>query len=219
MLDIQAKQLGLPLCELLGGALRDKLPVAWTLASGDTQKDIQEAERMLINRRHNIFKLKIGNRYFLDDVKHVLSIKRAVGDQASIRVDVNQAWSEIEANQAIALLEIGGIDLIEQPISQYNISGLKRLTDKFTVPIMADESLTGPLSAFELAKQRASDVFAIWWLSWCNTSCTNGQTCRHRSLWWNYVGRFYWHHCLSACVCHIRRYQIWNRTFRPTTHD
>ncbi len=47
---------------LLGGAVRDTLPVLWTLASGDTARDIEEAERLLAERRHNTFKLKIGRR-------------------------------------------------------------------------------------------------------------------------------------------------------------
>ena len=41
------ERLGVPLSELLGGRVRDALPVAWTLASGDTGKDIAEAEHML----------------------------------------------------------------------------------------------------------------------------------------------------------------------------
>ena len=51
--------------------------------------DIEEAERMLDTRRHNIFKLKIGLRSVDDDVAHVAAIKRALGDRASVRVDVN----------------------------------------------------------------------------------------------------------------------------------
>ena len=38
LLDIQAKRLGVPLSEVLGGRLRNSLPVLWTLASGDTEK-------------------------------------------------------------------------------------------------------------------------------------------------------------------------------------
>ena len=37
----------MPLSELLGGRRRDRLPVAWTLASGNTAQDIDEAEKML----------------------------------------------------------------------------------------------------------------------------------------------------------------------------
>lgn len=161
LLDAQARRLGLPLSELLGGRLRSELPVAWTLASGDTRKDIDEAETMLERRRHRIFKLKIGMRAVADDVAHVLAIKKALGDAVSVRVDVNQAWSELDAINGIAALEAGGIDLIEQPIAARNKDGLKRLAGRFSVAIMADEALHGPVDAFELARNAAADVYAV----------------------------------------------------------
>ena len=161
LLDAQARRLNIPLSELLGGRVRDALPVAWTLASGDTAKDIAEAEHMLEIRRHRIFKLKIGLRAVADDVKHVLAIKKALGDAVSVRVDVNQAWSELDAVNGIAALQDGGIDLIEQPVRADNPAALTRLARQFRVPMMADEALTGPKSAFELARHTGADVFAV----------------------------------------------------------
>ncbi len=60
LLDGEAKRLGVPLSALLGGALHQALPVAWTLASGNTERDIAEAVHMIEAGRHRIFKLKIG---------------------------------------------------------------------------------------------------------------------------------------------------------------
>jgi muconate cycloisomerase len=161
LLDAQARRLGIPLSELLGGRVRDALPVAWTLASGDTAKDIQEAEHMLDIRRHRIFKLKIGLRSVDDDVEHVLAIKRALGERASVRVDVNQAWTEMDAVRGIARLEAGGIDLIEQPTRAENGAALARLRRRFDVAIMADEALHGPDDAMALARIDAADVYAV----------------------------------------------------------
>jgi muconate cycloisomerase len=161
LLDAQARRLNTPLSELLGGRVRDTLPVAWTLASGDTAKDIAEAEHMLDIRRHRIFKLKIGLRSVADDVNHVLAIKRALGERASVRVDVNQAWRESDAVRGIARLEAGGIDLIEQPVKAHNTAALARLKRRFDVAIMADEALHGPNDAMALARDDAADVFAV----------------------------------------------------------
>ena len=161
LLDAQARRLGVPLSELLGGRVRDELPVAWTLASGDTAKDIAEAEQMLELRRHRIFKLKIGLRDVMDDVAHVLEIKRALGQRASVRVDVNQAWSEMDAVRGIAALEAGGVDLIEQPVKAGNHGALARLKQRFDVAIMADEALHGPDDALALARADAADVYAV----------------------------------------------------------
>jgi len=161
MLDAQGKRLGVPLATLLGGAVRDTLPVLWTLASGDTGRDIEEAEGLLEQRRHNTFKLKIGRRSVRDDVAHVSAIKRALGDRARVTVDVNQAWNEAEAAVGIAALEAAGIDLIEQPTPREHRAALARLAARFVVPIMADEAVTGPEDAMELARLGAADVFAL----------------------------------------------------------
>lgn len=161
LLDAWGERLGLPVSELLGGRRRDSVPVLWTLASGDTAKDIAEAEAMLDQRRHNAFKLKIGKRAVADDVAHVAAIKRALGGRASIRVDVNQAWDEVGARRGIAMLADAGVDLVEQPIAAHNRAGMARLVARAQIPIMADEALRGPEDAFDFAARVAADVFAV----------------------------------------------------------
>ncbi len=160
LLDIEGKRLGVPVSELIGGRVRDRLEVAWTLASGNTETDIAEAKAMVEQKRHRIFKLKIGGRAIKDDVDHVLAIKDALPN-CRITVDVNQAWSELEAMSGIKALENGGIDLIEQPISMRNQAGLKRLSQRFDVAIMADEIVQDPQNAFGLAADHSADVFAV----------------------------------------------------------
>lgn len=161
LLDIQAQRLNQPLSEILGGRLRNSVPVLWVLASGNTEKDIAEAQKMIAAKRHNIFKLKIGSRPVEQDVEHVLAIKQALGKDISIRVDVNRAWSELDAIKGIQLLQDGGIDLIEQPCAIDNLDAMRRLTQRFDIAIMADESLMGPQSAYQIARQHDSSVFAV----------------------------------------------------------
>jgi len=159
LFDALGQRTGLPVSQLLGGRVRESLPVAWTLASGDTAKDIDEAERMLAQRRHNIFKLKIGRRAVADDVAHVAAIKKALGDRAAVRVDVNMAWSELQAQHGLAALADAGCELAEQPVA--TAEALARLKGRYPIAIMADESLTGPASAFALARVAGADVFAV----------------------------------------------------------
>jgi muconate cycloisomerase len=161
LLDAQGKRLGVSVATLLGGAVTESLPVLWTLASGDSGRDIDEAERFLSEKRHQIFKLKIGKRELHEDIAHVSRIKRALGSRAKITVDLNQAWSETTAKVGIEKLQELGVDLIEQPIAKENIRGLARLTKRFTVPLMADESVCTPTDALSLANLSAADVYAI----------------------------------------------------------
>ena len=159
LLDAQGKRFGVPVSELLGGRRRERVPVAWTLASGSTAKDIAEAEDMLDTRRHKVFKLKIGAKALEADIGHVAEIKRALGDRAAVRVDVNMAWSETQAARAIPALADAGCELVEQPVA--SAAALGRLMRRFPVALMADEVLQGPESAFEIAKHHGADVFAI----------------------------------------------------------
>jgi muconate cycloisomerase len=161
LFDAQAQRMNVPLSELFGGRVRDSVDVAWTLASGDTKRDIEEAEEMLEKKRHRVFKLKIGSRALAADVAHVIAIKHALGDRCEVRVDVNQAWSECDTVWAAKRLADAGVGLIEQPIDATNYAGLKRLTELALVPIMADEALHGPADAFALASARAANVFAV----------------------------------------------------------
>lgn len=159
LFDALGHRLGLPISQLLGGSYRDSLPVAWTLASGDTGRDIEEAEQMLAQRRHQIFKLKIGRRSVAQDVAHVAAIKKALGERGQVRVDVNMAWSELQARHGLAALADAGCELAEQPVA--SAEALARLRGRYPIAIMADESLVGPGSAMDLARAQAADVFAI----------------------------------------------------------
>ncbi len=161
LLDAQGIRLGVSVSELFGGAVNDRLPVLWTLASGDTGKDIEEAKHLTAIKRHNTFKLKIGSNTPKQDVDHVVAVKKAMGSDIRITVDINQAWSESTARTWIMELQENGIDLIEQPIKKTNFEGLARLTEYFHVPIMADEAVATPGDAMKLCKIRGGSVFAV----------------------------------------------------------
>ncbi|SEG12073.1 muconate cycloisomerase [Thalassococcus halodurans] len=159
--DGLGKRLGVPVSQLFGGAVHKRLPVAWTLASGNSDTDIAEAEEMIERGRHNIFKLKIGKRAVADDVAHVSKIAKALGDRASIRVDVNQAWSLQDARWGLKGLQEAGCVLVEQPIKARYRHAMAELTAKYEIALMADEILNGPEDALVVAANHCADVFAV----------------------------------------------------------
>lgn len=161
LIDALGKRLQLSASELLGGRQHDWLPVAWTLASGDTARDIAEAEEMLASRRHNIFKLKIGRGDPRENIRHVAAIKQALASRASVRVDINQAWSAATASSLLPALRDAGVDLVEQPIAARNLRGLAELCRESNVAILVDEALRGPDTAFEIARHAAADAFSV----------------------------------------------------------
>ncbi|WP_395065507.1 muconate cycloisomerase family protein [Paraburkholderia silvatlantica] len=161
LLDLKARALDVSISELLGGKLRTSIPIAWTLASGDTKRDIDSAIELLEKRQHNRFKVKLGFRSPPEDLIYMEALSRELGSRASLRVDINMAWDEQVASVYIPELEALGVDLIEQPVARENTRALKRLSDNNRVAIMADESLSTLASAFDLARDRSVDVFSL----------------------------------------------------------
>src|SRR3546814_18729537 len=66
------------------------------------------------------------------------------------------AWSELQAARGMAALADAGCELVEQPVA--TAGALARLVRRFPVALMADESLHGPRSAFDLAKVARQSV-------------------------------------------------------------
>ncbi|HBR3776123.1 muconate cycloisomerase family protein [Klebsiella pneumoniae] len=161
LLDAQGKALGLPVSALLGGALQTALPVLWTLASGDTAKDIAEGEKLLAEGRHRAFKLKIGARELATDLRHTRAIVEALGDRASIRVDVNQAWDAATGAKGCRELAAMGVDLIEQPVSAHDNAALVRLSQQIETAILADAAVATAYDGYQLAQQGFTGAYAL----------------------------------------------------------
>lgn len=162
IIDAVARSQDLPVWQLLGGKLHERLPLAWTLATGDVTKDLEEAQRKLAEHRHRIFKIKIGARSPEEDVALVSAIARELAGQARFTVDVNQAWDGNTARRYVPELADAGVDLIEQPVAKWNIEGLASLVARpLRTLIMADESVCSAQDALMLSKQNASHVFSL----------------------------------------------------------
>ena len=82
LFDAVGKSLGVPAAALLGGAVRDRFPVLWTLASGDPVQEIEEAERKLAARLHRTFKVKIGALAPDADMARMRMLARALEGRA-----------------------------------------------------------------------------------------------------------------------------------------
>jgi muconate cycloisomerase len=162
LLDAVARSLNIPAWQLLGGKVIQSLPLTWTLASGDVEQDLQEAQLRLDQKRHRIFKMKIGANAPADDVAHVTQIARGLQGRATLTVDVNQAWDGNTARRYLTQLVDVGVTLIEQPVARWNVEALKSLSATLAgALIMADETVCTPQEAMALARDNACHVFSL----------------------------------------------------------
>ncbi len=159
--DILGQALGLPVYKLLGGAVRDRFPVLWTLASGDPAQEVEEAERKLEARLHRTFKVKVGAQAPEADMARMRHLARALEGRAELIVDANQAWDETTAVRCLPVLAELGVRLLEQPLPAWSIAGMARIRARSTVPLMADESVFSAHDMLAVAQAAAADVVSL----------------------------------------------------------
>jgi muconate cycloisomerase len=161
LFDAVGKTLGVPAVQLLGGVVRESVPVLWTLASGDPVQEIEEAERKIEAGLHNTFKVKIGAQTPEADMARMRRLASALEGRASLIVDANQAWDETTALRCLPVLAEIGVTLIEQPVPAWNILGMARLRTRSTVPLMADECVFSHHDMLDVVRAGAADVVSL----------------------------------------------------------
>jgi muconate cycloisomerase len=162
LFDAVGKTLGLPASALLGGAVRDSIPVLWTLASGDPAQEVEEAERKLEARLHRTFKVKIGALSPEGDMQRMTKLARALEGRAELIVDANQAWDETISARCLPILKELGIKLVEQPVPAWNVAGMARLRARAdTPPLLADECVFDAHDMLEVGAAAAADAISL----------------------------------------------------------
>ena len=161
LFDAVGKTLGVPAVQMLGGVVRESVPVLWTLASGDPDQEIEEAEKKLAARLHDTFKVKIGAQPPEADIARLRRLAGALEGRASLIVDANQAWDEITALRCLPVLAELGVRLVEQPLPAWNLAGMARLRARSTVPLMADECVFSAHEMLDVARAGAADVVSL----------------------------------------------------------
>lgn len=162
LFDAVGKTLDLPAASLLGGQVRDRIPVLWTLASGDPVQEVEEAERKLSERLHRTFKIKIGALAPEADIARLRHLAGALGDRADLIVDANQAWDETVAARCLPILREIGIKLVEQPLPAWNVAGMARLRTRPDIPpLLADECVFDAHDMLAVAEAAAADAVSL----------------------------------------------------------
>jgi L-alanine-DL-glutamate epimerase-like enolase superfamily enzyme len=150
--DLLARQLGVPLHMLLGGALRTSVlqarivPIKAPLA-------MAAHAAMLAGEGYRQLKLKLSGDSALD-------VARVMEDVA-ITLDPNQSYGAKTMMAAFARMERHDIVLIEQPVPASDWAGLKLLTHTLPVAIEADESALTVHDVLRLVSERVVDVINL----------------------------------------------------------
>lgn len=143
--DLAGRVLGVPAHQLLGGAVRDRIPALTLVGSGDASADADKlAEKHELGFRW--FKIKLGMAPTEVELATLAKAAELVGGDGVVCGDVNEAWSEEESRSFLSRLDGEQIRFIEQPVPRADRDALIRLAESSPVKLCADES-AGSLAA------------------------------------------------------------------------
>jgi L-alanine-DL-glutamate epimerase-like enolase superfamily enzyme len=154
--DLLGLASGLPLHRLLGG-YRHRIQTSITLSLLPVKETVESA-RDRARQGFQILKLK-GGLDAEEDVRRVQAVHRAL-PHLTLRLDAEQGYTVQQALDVARALE-DSLEMLEQPTPASDLPALRTVTARSPVPILADESLTDPASALQIASQRAAHGLSV----------------------------------------------------------
>lgn len=159
--DIMGKALETPIYNLLGGRVRDQIPLSYSVPFGEPEEMARFATER-VQEGFKTIKVKVGCES-RRDIETVRCVRQAIGPDIQLRIDANMAWRT--PKEAIWMIEQVGPyhpQLIEQPLPRRDIEGMSFLRKQVAVPIMADESVWTPRDCMEVIKNEAADYINVY---------------------------------------------------------
>ena len=151
--DLVGKLHGAPVCQLLGGAARPRLPVYASLMRYASPREVAEACRQYVLQGFRMLKLHQV------DVESVRAAREAVGPDVELMLDTNCPWTPDEAIAAARRLEPYRLAWLEEPVwPPEDYSGLARVAAATDTPIALGENESTLYGFREIVEHRAGDI-------------------------------------------------------------
>ena len=152
--NLWAASSGSALPQLVAPSPRVVVPVNGLLSGAPVE--VLDAARRMRDAGYRSVKLKVGARTVAEDVGLVRALGEELGDDISLRLDANRAWSYEEAAKFVR--GASRFEFVEEPLA--DPARLPDLARDFGVPVALDESLVG-MDPEELDKHRYARAFVL----------------------------------------------------------
>lgn len=161
--DLAARSLEVSVSVLLGGRVRDRVPLSWSLPIVELDEAMAEARRM-VDLGWRILKIKAGRRDPRRDVELAAALRAEFGEDLRIRLDANQAYDVKSALWVMRALEPYDIEFFEQPVHREDHDGMRYLTREAgcTIPVMADEGAKTMGDIVRVIRSGSADYLSIY---------------------------------------------------------
>ena len=159
--DILGKSSGKSISELLGGSVRNKVPVYATglyYRDDDGYSKLIEEAVSYVEAGYSGMKTKIGGLSVAEDVERVRSIRNAIGDDLFLMVDANKAYNvstAIDMGNRLAELDI---HWFEEPVVANDVDGYLEVNAGQPLTVAGGEVWYNRYEARDFLAQRALGI-------------------------------------------------------------
>ncbi|ACA18016.1 Mandelate racemase/muconate lactonizing protein [Methylobacterium sp. 4-46] len=160
LFDILGRQSGLSVADLLGGRVRDTIPLSFSIADPDFAADLDRM-RAMVPAGARIVKVKTGMREHRREMARLEAIRAEFGAALDLRVDDNQALAPFGAIRLLRDVETLAPTFIEQPVARGHLAAMTSLAAALDTPILADESCFDASDLAQIVRLGAADAISV----------------------------------------------------------
>jgi D-galactarolactone cycloisomerase len=159
--DITGKALGVPVNMLIGGRIRDQVPVYATglyytkneMDGGLALEAQSYAEQGFLG-----MKTKVGGLPIEKDVQRVKLIREVIGPDIKLMVDANQAYNTHTAIRVGNMLHNSDILWFEEPVNAQDLESYLQVKSNIPMSVAGGENLRTRFEFMEFLTKRAYDI-------------------------------------------------------------
>jgi len=166
--DIKGKALGVPVYELLGGAVRDRIPAyanGWYTVER-TAADFAAAARKVVERGYRAMKFdpfgpgfyELTRAELIRSIELVEAVRDAIGRDVQLFIEMHGRFTPAEAVRICRALERFEPGWVEEPVPPENLKALKKAAEGITIPVATGERIHTRYDFRELFELQAADI-------------------------------------------------------------
>jgi muconate cycloisomerase len=163
--DILGQAQGVPVYRLLGGRVRDRIPLVAPHLGYMAPAELARVATEYVAQGYRHINLRAG--FGLETDKRMLgAVRDAVGDGVGLDIDFSQSLALHLGRPDLVVayvraLEAFGLDSVEQPLAAGDLDGMARLAEAIDTPLIADESVFSLDDLQRVIERRAAGIVKI----------------------------------------------------------
>lgn len=167
-LDIKGQALGVPVYELLGGKIHDRIPAyanGWYTVER-TPDEFHRAALKVKERGYRALKFdpfgpghyELSREERIRSLSLVEAVRDAVGPEIEILIEMHGRFTPAQAIRISSELEAFDPSWIEEPVPPENLKALQKVSERVNIPVATGERIHSRQDIRELFELQACDI-------------------------------------------------------------